>query len=165
MSRGKPTRTAPVWLSPLWEERRKKTAGHVIAAIGKLLEARLPVTIASIRNQVHSLFGRALSANTIKRNGVAYQMYLAYRLPPKAPQLSSSLLMEFYAQAAPEERPGLHAKVARFRRQAKDDLIVRLIRLEETVKNQTDVENRLREEIIRTNLKLTVLAAEPRVGR
>jgi hypothetical protein len=165
MRRGNPSRIAPAWLSPLWEERRKKTAGHVNSAIGKLVEAGQPVTITSIRNQVHSLFGRALSANTIKRNELAYQTYLAYRVPPKAPQVKSSLMIEFYAQAAPAKRPGLHAKVARFRRQPKDDLIVRLIRLEETVKLQTDVENRLREEIIRTNLRATVLAAVPRVGR
>lgn len=86
------------------------------------------MTLSSIRNEVRLLFGRSLSANTIKRNEGAYQLYLANRQAPNIPQVKSHLILELYARAEPARKAAIQARVARLRRHPKDDLLVRLMR-------------------------------------
>jgi len=50
------------------------------------------------------------------------------------------------------ERDQLASKISRLRRKSKDTLIAKLITLERRVRRQTEVENRLREEVIRLDL-------------
>lgn len=151
MIKGNRKRVTPVWLATAWEERRKETASCVEAAIGKLREANRPVTFSSIRKEVFHLFGRSLSLNTIKRNEDAYQLYLANRRAPRMHQVKSVLILELYAHAEPSRKAAIQARVARLRRHPKDDLIVRLMRIEESLAEQMDVANRLREKIILAN--------------
>jgi hypothetical protein len=54
-----------------------------------------------------------------------------------------------------DHRAALYAKVARLRREPKDSLITRLIRLENQFSRQAHVENKLREEVIQISLKLS----------
>ena len=152
MNKGHHKRASPIWLAQAWEDRKKQTAHCVETAVGKLREADQSVTLSSIREKVFLLFGRSLSMNTIKRNEHAYQVYIANRRAPKTRQVKSQLILEFYAKSAPEKKAAGHAKVARLRRQSKDDLIVRLLQMEEALTKQEDVANRLREEIIRANI-------------
>lgn len=152
MIKGNRRLVTPVWLAAAWEERRKETASCVGAAIGKLREANQPVTLASIRNEVLHLFGRSLSTNTIKRNEDAYQLYLANRRAPRTPQVKGHLILELYACTEPAKKAAIQARVARLRRHPKDDLIVRLMRIEESLTEQMDVANRLREKIILANV-------------
>jgi len=149
---GNRKRMAPVWLATAWEERRKETARRVEAAIGKLREANRPVTLSSIRNEVLHLFGRSLSTNTIKRNEDAYELYLANRRAPRTPQVKPQLILELYKRTGPAKKAAIHARVARLRRHPKDDLIVRLILIEQSLTEQMDVANRLREKIILANV-------------
>jgi hypothetical protein len=141
-----------VWLATAWEERRKETASCVEAAIRKLGEANRPVTLSSIRNEVLCLFGRSLSTNTIKRNEDAYELYLANRRAPRTPQVKGRLILELYARTEPAKKAAIQARVARLRRYPKDDLIVRLMCIEESLTEQVDVANRLREKIILANV-------------
>jgi PRTRC genetic system protein C len=53
-----------------------------------------------------------------------------------------------YAQVEPKKKAAIQATVARLRRQAKDDLIARIMRIEEELTEQMNVANRLREKII-----------------
>lgn len=145
-------RVAPVWLAAAWETRKKKTASCVETAIGKLRDANRPVTLSSIRNEVLLLFGRSLSMNTLKRNEDAYELYLANRRAPRTPQVKPQLILELYARAEPAKKAAIQARVARLRRHPKDDLIVRLMRIEESLTEQMDVANRLREKIILANV-------------
>jgi hypothetical protein len=146
--KGKHKRVTPVWLASAWERRKKETASCVEAAIGQLCLANQPVTLSSIRNEVRLLFGRSLSTNTITRNEGAYQLYLTNRRAPSTPQVKSHLILEMYARAEPTRKAAIQARVARLRRHPKDDLIVRLMRTEESLREQMDVANRLREQII-----------------
>ncbi len=152
MIKGDRKRVTPVWLASLWEEKKQKTASCVEAAIGKLREANQPVTLSSIRNEVLLLFGRSLSTNTIKRNEGAYQLYLNNRRAPRTPRFKGYLILELYARAEPAKKAAIQARVARLRRHPKDDLIVRLMRIEESLSEQMDVANRLREKIILANV-------------
>jgi hypothetical protein len=144
-------RVAPVWLAAAWEVRKKETASCVEAAIRVLRETNQPVTLASIRKEVLLLFGRSLSTNTIKRNEGAYQLYLANRRAPRTTQIKSHLILELYAHAEPARKAAIQARVARLRRHPKDDLIARLMRIEESLIEQMEVANRLREKIILAN--------------
>jgi PRTRC genetic system protein C len=73
---------------------------------------------------------------------------LGGRRTPKARQAKSHLILELYAQVEPKKKAAIQATVARLRRQAKDDLIARIMRIEEELTEQMNVANRLREKII-----------------
>ena len=148
MIKNKIKRVSPVWLASTWESRKKETVKCVEAAIERLRETDRYVTLTSIRDEVRLLFGRSLSTNTIKRNECAYQLYLGGRRAPKARQAKSHLILELYAQVEPKKKAAIQATVARLRRQAKDDLIARIMRIEEELTEQMNVANRLREKII-----------------
>ena len=147
-------RPIPNWLRPHWEKKKQETARHVTAAVAKLASEGRPVTFSSIREAVRILYGLALSTNTIRRNELAYEIYRQHRRAPKARASRIPSLMALYQESDPEHRPALHAKVARLRRESKDSLIVRLIRMESQVSRQAQVENRLREEVAQISLKL-----------
>jgi len=61
-------------------------------------------------------------------------------------------LQDLLASATGLERDQLASKISRLRRKSKDTLIAKLITLERRVRRQTEVENRLREEVIRLDL-------------
>jgi len=148
MIKGDRKRVTPVWLLSAWESKKRETLNCVEAAIGSLHDANRSVTLSSIRGEVRLLFGRSLSTNTIIRNERTYQLYLANRPSPRTPQIKNRLILELYARTEPAKRAAIQARVARLRRQAKDDLIVRLMGIEESLIGQMDVANRLRERII-----------------
>jgi hypothetical protein len=110
------------------------------------------VTFESIREVVRSLHGVSISANTIKRNELAYQIYSAHRQKPKVARLPEPALRELVANAAAEERRSLQSKISRLRREPKDALVAKLVSLERAAAKQRDVENRLREEILRLSV-------------
>jgi hypothetical protein len=147
-------RQAPVWLSDHWERKKTETVDRVRTAIERLTAERQPVTVNAIREKVKEIFAIPFSANTIKRNEEAHALYLSCRQPICRPAARDMLLCDLYARAS--DRPRLHAKVARLRRQPKDHLIAQLISLEEESKLHTELENRLREEIIRNSLQPNV---------
>jgi hypothetical protein len=141
----------PVWLSGSWERKKAETADRVRSAIERLTADRQPVTVNAIREAVKAIFNIPFSANTIKRNDEAYALYLSCRRPPRSPAARDLLLSDLYACTT--DKAHLYAKVARLRRQSKDHLIAQLISLEQAAKLQTQVENRLREEIVRNSLQ------------
>lgn len=149
MNAGRYKRSTPHWLAAAWEAKKQETVNCVEAAIGALRKTKQRVTISSIRDTVRCMFNRSLSANTIKRNERAYQLYLDNRRAPKTSQIKNPCVLEFYAQLEPTQKAAAQARIARLRRQAKDDLIVRCLRLEEALKEAKAEGNRLREEIIR----------------
>ena len=81
------------------------------------------VTYASIREKVHALSGLWISANTIKRNDLAYPIYMEHRQPPKSRRRREPLLMRLLAAVPGDERRAAQSKVARLRREPKDALI------------------------------------------
>ena len=152
MSRGE--RLIPHWLRPQWEKKKQETALRIAGAVQKLKIERRPVTFSSIREAVKVLYGLSLSANTIRRNELAYEIYRRHSRPPKAPTGRTPSLLSLYKDSEADHRAALYAKVARLRREPKDSLIVRLIRMESQVSQQADVESRLREELTQISLKL-----------
>jgi len=145
MSNGK----IPEWLRSRWERTKGATAARVQAAVDQLRERGRSVTLESIRETIRSIYGISISANTIKRNEIAYQIYLAHRQKPRVASLPQPALRALLANASAGERRGLQSKISRLRREPKDSLVAKVVCLEGTATRQKDVENRLREEILR----------------
>ena len=142
-------KTQPGWLQPRWDRQKHDTATRVEAAVNALQKDRAEVTYASICKRVNVLFGLSISPNTIKRNELAYRIYLANRRPPRHKRRREPLLLQLIDGSSGQEKRSLQSKSARLRRESKDSLIARLIALERTVMQQKNAENLLREEILR----------------
>lgn len=142
-------RPAPEWLRPRWEQKRRETAVRVQTAVDQLRRQGRKATLESIRDTIRSLHGVSISANTIQRNELAYQIYSANRQRPRAASLPQPALRELVENASAEERRGLQSKISRLRRESKDSLVAKVVSLERAVARQREVENRLREEILR----------------
>ena len=145
MSDGK----VPEWLRARWERTKNETAARVQSAVDHLRERGRCVTFESIRETIRSMHGVSISANTIKRNELAYQIYSAHRQRPKVASLPQAALRALVANTSDKDRRGLQSKISRLRRERKDSLVAKLVYLERAVTKQRDVENRLREEIVR----------------
>jgi|SRR5262249_12409048 len=139
----------PGWLESRWDRQRRDTAARVEAAVSALQKDRAAVTYASICKRVSILFGLSISPNTIKRNELAYRVYLANRRPSRKKQLREPLLLQLIDSVADQEKRSLRSRTVRLRRESKDSLIARLISLERTATRQKNAENLLREEILR----------------
>jgi hypothetical protein len=142
-------RKRPEWLSPQWEKKRQLTAARVEQAVQTLKSDGGVVSYAAIRERIHSLSGLWISANTIKRNDLAYGFYLANRRAPRLRHLPEPLLTRLVESVSAEERRCIQSKVSRLRRDSKDALIAKLVSLERTIAKQKLTENALREEVIR----------------
>lgn len=151
-------RPIPNWLRPFWEKKKQETAHRVTTAVAKLDSEGRRVTFSSIREAVRALYGTPLSTNTIRRNELVYEIYRQHHRAPGIRTARIPSLMSLYRESGVEHRSALQAKVARLRRESKDSLIARLIRLESQARQQAQVENRLREEVVQISLKL--LAAD-----
>jgi hypothetical protein len=142
-------RAAPVWLTAIWEQRRTETAARIARAVTKLLSDGCEVTYSSICAAVRAIDGVSISPNTIKRNGGAYEIYVAHRRPPRRRCLPEPLLAQIITAANPEEKRPLWSRIERLRRETKDALIARVLRLGSSVKQQKAAENALRDEVVR----------------
>jgi hypothetical protein len=142
-------RAVPVWLTAIWEQRRTETAARIARAVTKLHSDGCAVTYSSICATIRAVDGISISPNTIKRNGGAYEIYVAHRCPQRRRRLPESLLTQTIAAASQEETRRLKSRVECLRRETKDALIARILRLECTVKQQNAAENALRDEIVR----------------
>jgi len=142
-------RAAPVWLTAIWEHRKSETAARIAAAVAKLRSEGCEVTYSSICAAVRAINGISISPNTIKRNGGAYEIYVAHRNPQRRRCLPEPLLTQTLAAASPEEKRPLRSRIERLRRETKDVLIARVLRLEGIAKQQKAAENALRDEVVR----------------
>src|SRR6516225_8635951 len=147
-----PIRATPVWLPAIWEQRRTETATRISRAVTKLRSDGCKVTYSSICAAVRALDGVSISPNTIKRNTGAYEIYVAHRCPERRRCLPEPLLAQTIAAASSEEKRPIRSRIALLRRETKDALIARVLRLEGTVKQHKDVENALREEVVRLSV-------------
>jgi hypothetical protein len=148
----------PVWLTGVWERKKTETAARIARAVSKLRADGCEVTYASICAAVRAIDGISISPNTIKRNDGAYEIYVAHRRPQRRRCLPEPLLAQAITAASSGEKRSLRSRIVRFRRETKDTLIARLLRLEGTVKQQKAAENALRDEVLR----LSVNAGIPR---
>lgn len=143
-------RANPEWLRKSWEQKKNDTAARVRTAIEALHQHKQAITYESIRTQIKTICGVSISANTIRRNEHAYEIYEANRAHAKsAGQRRNPQLTELLRGAPERERRSVRSKISRLRRETKDALIGRLIILERAVAKQRTVENLLREEILR----------------
>lgn len=147
-----PKRQSPLWLRTRWETKKQETTDRVTIAVQTLAAKGRRVTVAAICDAVKAVSGRSISANTIKRNPLAYEIYLKHREQPRVRQVRDAALEQLYQEMEPDEKAQLRTKVSRLRRETKDSLIARVVRLERMVGQQTTVENNLRDEVIRLRL-------------
>jgi hypothetical protein len=142
----------PIWLESHWKQKRLQTAERVSKAIEELRRTGMVVTIAKICDAIHRIYGVSVSANTITRNDLAYEIYKAHRAPPRTRVLRDPSLTELLKGVEGSESASLRARIARLRRASKDGLISQLIILEAATREQKLLECRLREEIVRLTL-------------
>jgi hypothetical protein len=142
-------RPAPEWLRSRWEQKKQETAARVQAAVDQLKRHRQDATLEGIRDAIRLMSGVSVSATTITRNELAYSIYLANRPKPRTTALPERALKQLVEKAAENERRNLQSKISRLRRQRKDALIAKLISQEQEIAKYSDVERRLRDEIVR----------------
>jgi hypothetical protein len=142
-------RLRPAWLQSQWDRKKHDTATRIESAVRSLNKDRVDVTYSTICKRVNALFGCSISANTIKRNEFAYQIYRANSRPTRRTQLRESRLMKLMDGAPDLEKKSLRSKAERLRREPKDALIARVISLERAVAQHKRAENLLRDEILR----------------
>jgi hypothetical protein len=145
-------RVSPTWLESHWRQKRQLTAERVSHAVEELRRTGAAVTIAKVRETIQRIYGVSVSANTITRNDLAYEIYKAHRAPPRTRVLKDPSLRELLKGVEGSERASLSAKIARLRRISKDGLISQLISLEAASRDHKALECRLREEIVRLML-------------
>jgi hypothetical protein len=107
---------APTWLEGRWAEQKRATATRIAGAIASLRQAGDKITYASICRSVRSLYGISISANTIKRNDAAYELYSANRSSRRYSSLKEQALQKLIQNATGAERNRLGSKIARLRR-------------------------------------------------
>jgi hypothetical protein len=145
-----PKRANPEWLRKSWEQKKNDTAIRVRTAVEVLRQHKQAITYEAIRTQIKTTCGISISANTIRRNEHAYEIYEANRAHPKTMGQRRNLQLIELVRGAPEqERRAIRSKISRLRSETKDVLIARLIAVERAVAKQRTVENLLREEILR----------------
>lgn len=110
------------------------------------------MTIETIRSTVKQLSGVSISGNTIHRNEAAYEAYQKHRTAPRRRAPKEASLSQLLRDAPTNLRTSLRTKINRLRRQSKDALIAKLIRLEGAAQEHEARENNLREEILRLTL-------------
>jgi hypothetical protein len=148
MVTAKNNKRKPVWLEARWKERKQETLTRVKNAVQALLKEGRSVSIRLICDKVREQTGHSLSPTTIKQNSAAYDLYCQHASRKPAIKLKDSALRQLLGNCSKSARPSLQAKVTRLKQVTKEDLIVRLIRLEREVKESKTVENKLRERLI-----------------
>jgi hypothetical protein len=139
----------PTWLEGRWAEQKHATATRIAGAIASLRQAGDKITYGSICRSVQSLYSISISANTIKRNDAAYEIYSANRSSRRFSPAKEQALQRLVSDAPDANRKRLGPKIARFRRMRKDSLIAMLLQLQDTSERQKTNETNLREEILR----------------
>jgi hypothetical protein len=139
----------PKWLEPLWEKKKSETAKRVEQAVTELVKQSESVTLEGIRHKVRALFGISISANTIQRNEGANAAYQKQRTARQGIRARNPALATILRSLPTAAAVNVRAKIARLRRESKDNLIARLLQLEAERKRQSDREDTLREEILR----------------
>jgi hypothetical protein len=142
----------PIWLDAHWKKKRMLTVERINNAVEELHKTGAAITIGRICETVKRVYGISISANTITRNSLAYDIYVAHRVPPRARMLKEPALSKLLREAPDPEKQSLRARITRLRRMPKDGLISGLIRLEDASCEQKMLECRLREEIVRLTL-------------
>jgi hypothetical protein len=139
----------PKWLEGRWAEQKRATATRIAGAIASLRQAGDKITYGSICRSVQSLYGFSISANTIKRNDAAYEIYSANRSSRHYSSSKEQVLQRQLKNATDTQRNRLGSKIARLRRMRKDALIAMLIQLQGESDHQRNTETNLRDEILR----------------
>jgi hypothetical protein len=139
----------PTWLEGRWAEQKHATATRIAGAIASLRQAGDKITYGSICRSVQSLYGISISANTIKRNDAAYEIYSANRSSRRFSPAKEQALQKLVWDAPDANRKRLGPKIARLRRMRKDSLIAMLLQLQEGRDRQQTTETNLRDEVLR----------------
>lgn len=138
----------PVWLEKRWIERKQETLIRVKNAVQSLIEEGRSVSIRLICDKVREQTGHSLSPNTIRQNSAAYDLYRQHVSRKLTIKLKEPALRQLLDGCSKSDRASLQAKVVRLKQITKEDLIVRLIKLEGEVKESKTIENKLRERLI-----------------
>jgi len=142
-------REPPTWLEGRWAEQKHTTAMRIEGAVASLRQAGHKITYGSICRSVQSLYGFSISANTIKRNDAAYEIYSANRSSRRFGPAKEQVLQKLLKNADDTQRNRLGSKIARLRRMRKDTLIAMLLQLQGDSDRQKTTETNLRDEILR----------------
>jgi hypothetical protein len=140
---------SPDWLKERWADQKKATVTRIAGAVASLRRSGKKITYSSICRSVESLYGVSISANTIKRNHEAYEIYSANRSLRRFSTAKEQALQKLVQNAPGEYRARIGFTIARLRKMRKDALIARLLQLEDATAHQKTIETNLRDEILR----------------
>ena len=140
---------SPDWLKDRWADQKKATVTRITAAIASLRQAGKKITYRSICRSVESLYGVSISANTIKRNHQAFEIYSANRSSRRYSPAKEQALQKMVQNAPAGHQTRMASRIARLRRMRKDTLSARLVQLEDASDRQKTIETNLRDEILR----------------
>jgi len=140
---------SPDWLKERWADQKKATLTRIAGAITSLNQAGKKITYRSICQCVESLYGVSISANTIKRNHEAFEIYSANRSSRRYSPAKEQALQKLVQNAPAGHQTRMASRIARLRRMRKDTLIARLVQLEDAGDHQKTIETNLRDEILR----------------
>jgi hypothetical protein len=140
---------SPDWLKDRWADQKKATIKRIADAIAGLRQAGKKITYRSICRSVESLCGVSISANTIKRNHEAFEIYSANRSSRRYSPTKEQALQKLIQNAPAGHQNRIVSRIARLRRMRKDTLIARLVQLEDASDRQKTIETNLRDEILR----------------
>jgi len=146
-------RTKPSWLEPVWDRKKSETADRVRAAVAKLCDGGHAVTVANTCATAKALCAVSLSWSTIKRNGLAHEIYSRHCGPRASSILPDAKLKQISDGIPDDQKRGFWSKVGRLRRESKDRLIARLIEAEEAIREHRSIESSLREEVFQLGLR------------
>jgi hypothetical protein len=140
---------SPDWLKDRWADQKRATVTRIGGAIASLNQAGKKITYRSVCRSVESLYGISISANTIKRNHEAFEVYSANRSSRHCPPAKEQTLQKLVQDAPRGHQIRLASRIARLRRMRKDTLIAKLVQLEDACDRQKTIETNLRDEILR----------------
>jgi hypothetical protein len=140
---------SPDWLRDRWADQKKATVTRIAGAIASLRQTGKKITYRSICGSVEALYGVSISANTIKRNHEAFEIYSANRSSRGYSPAKEQALQKLIQDAPGDHQTRLASRIARLRRMRKDALIARLVQLEDASDRQKTIETNLRDEILR----------------
>lgn len=137
----------PEWLRPLWERKNAETAARISAGVEMLLKQSQPATLAGLQQAILADTGVKLSRSTIQRSeAYRQQRRSAVRSRPNT-ELGAVL-----SDLGPLHRKRLLAKASRLRRENKERLIAKILLLETSVLQKSEIERALQQEVFRLQL-------------
>jgi hypothetical protein len=125
-------------------------AARISAGVQVLLEQCQPVTLTGVQQAILGQSGVKISQSTIHRSEAYRRQRGSVIRNRPTPELATAI-----NDLGPQDRKSLLAKASRLRRENKEGLIAKILRLERAICRHSEVERALQHEVLRLQLAST----------